>query len=680
MSFDPRTPSIGPFPTDFLTVPDPAQVTGRRVNMPLPDCSRETSACGELALVNQLDGFSLQPRVRVVFSAPVNPDTLRDGIKFVWLDRIRTDEAGLGPVGTLTPINEVVWDGATNTAYAKPDAFFDQSRRYALFVTDAVKDTRGNAVVADEGFLACLAGSIGGDYCVRLGDAVREFGSAAGPARVVGGSVFTTATATAALESARRQLDVFAPGFERLRVVSIADVASITWHKQVRTSGERFEDAAFPAPVALLASVGTGRVAFGSIASPRYLLRAGLPIFPGTPTGAQLEPQGTDRLPFHVWLPASPPPSGGYSVVLAGHGITDSRFGLPTALNAGLIQRGVAIVAMNAFGHGFGADSTLRVTGRGGDTIELPGGGRGIDLDGDGAISDSEGCIIAVPGAPVNIRDCLRQSAVDWMAMVRAIRLGMDLDGDGTVDLNGDRISLIGQSLGSFYGAMVMAVDPSVISGVLNVGGGSASGLLTNSAYRPLFQAYLGYRTPALLNTVRNGIPDFIDNLPLRYEPVRTSSIPGAIEIQNLLSVLEWIETPGAPYAYATHFRSSTLPGVPLKRVLFQFAYGDQNVPNPVNTQLIRAANMRELSQFVRYDRLRAAVPALSANPHTFILNIAGSAPAAALAIAAQTQAASFLLGSSDAVPDANAQLRQLIGLDLFETPAFLPEQWNFLQ
>jgi hypothetical protein len=37
-----------------------------------------------------------------------------------------------------------------------------------------------------------------------------------------------------------------------------------------------------------------------------------------------------------------------------------------------------------------------------------------------------------------------------------------------------------------------------------------------------------------------------------------------------------------------------TLPGVPLKRVLFQYPTGDTVVPNPTETALVHAANMRE--------------------------------------------------------------------------------------
>ena len=93
VQFDPSNPEIGPFPTDFLTVPDSTQLTGRRVNLPLPNCDAQPSFCTQLGLINQLDGFNVQPRLRVRFSGPVDTSTLRKGIFFVALDKLTSDEA-----------------------------------------------------------------------------------------------------------------------------------------------------------------------------------------------------------------------------------------------------------------------------------------------------------------------------------------------------------------------------------------------------------------------------------------------------------------------------------------------------------------------------------------------------------------------------------------------------------
>ena len=66
-------------------------------------------------------------------------------------------------------------------------------------------------------------------------------------------------------------------------------------------------------------------------------------------------------------------------------------------------------------------------------------GGRGIDRNGDGRIEDREGCIVFDP-APAGIRDCLRQTVVDLMQLVRLIRSGLDMDGTGGSPLDAGRI------------------------------------------------------------------------------------------------------------------------------------------------------------------------------------------------------------------------------------------------
>lgn len=56
-----------PFPSDIFTAPDPAQKTGRRVDLPYPDCSVRVSDCHDLEVINTLDGFGLQPRLSIPF-------------------------------------------------------------------------------------------------------------------------------------------------------------------------------------------------------------------------------------------------------------------------------------------------------------------------------------------------------------------------------------------------------------------------------------------------------------------------------------------------------------------------------------------------------------------------------------------------------------------------------------
>src|SRR4051812_24503166 len=84
--FQPSSPAVGPFPSNALTVPTSLQKTGLQINLPLPaSCASlaVTSDCVNIQLLNQLDGFSINPRITVCFSGPANITTLSDGISIV---------------------------------------------------------------------------------------------------------------------------------------------------------------------------------------------------------------------------------------------------------------------------------------------------------------------------------------------------------------------------------------------------------------------------------------------------------------------------------------------------------------------------------------------------------------------------------------------------------------------
>jgi hypothetical protein len=61
---------------------------------------------------------------------------------------------------------------------------------------------------------------------------------------------------------------------------------------------------------------------------------------------------------------------------------------------------------------------------------------------------------------------------VDLMQLVRVIEVGVDLDGDGTPDLDPSRTYYFGSSFGGMYGTVFLAFEPSVRAGVPNVPGG----------------------------------------------------------------------------------------------------------------------------------------------------------------------------------------------------------------
>jgi len=329
---------------------------------------------------------------------------------------------------------------------------------------------------------------------------------------------------------------------------------------------------------------------------------------------------------------------------------------------------------MNLVGHGYGPDGTVVITDKSGNTTTLPAGGRGIDLDGDGEIGPYEGGVFFTPQLPTGARDGLRQTALDMMQLVRVIRQGMDLDGDGIPDLDGNSMHFFGQSLGTATGVLLHSVEPTLWTAALTDGPGSVVEAGRLGTFRPLLQAYMGARQPSLLNAGT----DFNENLPLRWEPVRVNDVPGAIEVQDALDRLDWIETPGAPHAFAPHLRNSTLEGVQYKPTLIQAAWGDQTVPNPQNSLLIRAANDWDMSFVYRADKAHAIVPSLPLNPHTFLFGF-DSLAAIPIAIAGQTQIAGFMLSYGSKIPDPNTIVEPTFHTDLFEPATLDLEHLNVI-
>ena len=657
-----------PFPSDLFTQLDTRQRTGLRVNLPLPDCSARPADCVETRIVNQLDGFHPNPRITIRFTAPIDPDTLREGARIAWLDSKTPDRFQIYPAGKLSPVNQVGYDPATNTAVLRPDEVLQSSRRYLIVLTDAVRDLSGDPV---EMSLCTDAG----EYCVALRDAVTRIQSSLGGRRIIAASLFTTLSATAFLEEARRLIQespVPAVRSGPTPFVPLANLRAVTILQQVRTSpGNQIDELTFSLPPDVLSLANLGRAYFGSFRSPRYL-DATLTI-PEVPTGEPLTPtSASDEIHFHVFLPNAPPPPGGYPVLIAAHGLGDSRFGMPTAM-ALANGAGRAVIAINTFGHGYGPNSALRLTFAGDRNIEVSAPGRGVDIDGNQRIDPFEGCIVVSPDRPIGARDCIRQTAIDYLQLVRILRSGLDLDGDGRVDLNREGIQLAGQSFGSWVGTLVMALEPSIETAVLNVAPANAVDTARLSpSLRVLTTLFLGLRQPSLLN---RGF-EYEEEIPLRNEPVRLIRAPGALAIQEALARFEWIETSGSALVFAPHLKSATLPGVGAKRILWQMAWGDRTVPNPSTAALIRAANMTDSFTVYRHDVARQTSPDLDPNPHAFLVPL-GNADAQLISLLTLQQVLGYLVTSGAEIVDPNPLARIRFPRDIFERPANPPDRLN---
>jgi dienelactone hydrolase len=460
-------------------------------------------------------------------------------------------------------------------------------------------------------------------------------------------------------------------------VFPIGEVTGISFSRQV-TNAPGFQTSTLPLNLLAVVPGAVGTIAFGRYASPDYEAPGEYIPAVGTSTGVPAV-QGTNDVYFDLYLPSGTKPAQGWPVVLFGHGRNALKSDA-LRVAAKLAQHGLATLAINTVGHGGGPLSTLRVSRTDGTAVTLFAGGRSIDQDGNGSIATSEGFSAAAPRLLLQSRDGNRQTVIDALQAVRVIEAGVDVDDDGTADLDPSRIGFFGGSGGGVWGGQFLALEPDVATGVLaSLGGGLADVVRLGNA-RPLFGAALAARTPSLLN----GGPDplipsspfpFRENLPPRDAPPLVTSIPGAIAIQELIERVEWVMQSGEVVGHASHLRARPLPRLQAKAVLIQFAKGDKQIPNPTTSAFLRAGGLADRATYFRNDLAFAANPALPKDPHQFWYNLFTSPAATAIALASEEQAAAFLESGGALLVDPDGAGAS------FETPIAgpLPEDLSFI-
>jgi Bacterial virulence factor lipase N-terminal len=694
--FNLHHPETGPFPTDVFTVPDQTHNTGRRVNLPYPDCTIRVSDCEDLAVVNTLDGFGLQTRLSIPFDGSIDVNTATAETVFVISLGSTLDSAG-DPPGTVVGINQIVWDTFTDTLHVESDELLTQHTRYALIVTNRLRDTEGRPVEASESFRR-FRQTVRGEYKQALLEAIHAArGLGIRERDIVTASVFTTQSITSVMERIRDQIKdgtpdpanfLLGPMGERA-VFNLLDVASISWRRQTQVDPPAFSPMPIDLDVLEVVPGAVGTIAYGHYVSPDYNVHPGeyIPAV-GTRTGTPVV-QGYNDIYFTLFLPSGPKPEAGWPIALTAGGTTGNQHFTSGNFASKLAANGIAAIGINNVGQGFGRLSTLTVNMTNGSSLTIPDAGRGIDQNGDNVITNVEGSEAAGPWSwTISSRDSNRQTVIDLMQLVRLIEVGMDVDGDNVADIDPSRIYFVGASTGSMIGTIFLALEPSVPVGVA----AACPGVIPEHARwqpnrRSLIGVALQARTPPLINspglTEIDGVavagPHFNENKPLRNRPPVINTIQGAIEIQQALEFAEMASESGlTPVVWARHLREEPLPGLYPKSVIYQFATGDQQAVNPGTTALIRAGNLADRTLYYRHDLAFAQdpSPSMPKNPHLF----AGSPTApnalfSEISRGAQDQIGAFL--ASDGTLVIHPEPAQF-----FEVPISspLPEDLNFIR
>jgi hypothetical protein len=508
---------------------------------------------------------------------------------------------------------------------------------------------------------------------------------------IVMASVFTTQSVTAILEKIRDQIKAATPhpadfnlGAGGMRTVfRLDEVTGMTGRPQTGANPPSFTNSQLTLGSLRIIPGVVDQIAFGKYLSPDYETHERFIPPVGTRTGTPVV-QGVNEIYFNLYLPSGPRPVGGWPVAIFGHGSGGNKQAVNTV--ASLAAHGIATIIINTVGHGFGPLSTLTVNRMVGAPVTFSAGGRGVDQNGDGVIENTEGIHGAGSWRIIVSRDGLRQTGADLMQLVRVIEVGMDVDGDGSSDLDPSRVYYHGTSLAGFFGTLFLGVEPAVRAGALGTAGGSSieSGRLS-VVNRPLVGNVLAARSPSLINQhglteiggIPVGPPHFNENKPLRNEPPVINTVAGAMAIQTEFETREWVQQSGDPLAYAPYLRKAPLPGMPAKSVIYQFGKGDRTVPNPTTTALLRAGDLADRATFYQHDLAFAEDPGVGAGTaHGF--GIAVGSPNAlvrAIALGVQEQIAVFL--ASDGTVIIHPEPARL-----FEVPIALPlaEGLNYIR
>lgn len=361
-------------------------------------------------------------------------------------------------------------------------------------------------------------------------------------------------------------------------------------------------------------------------------------------------------------------PADGWPVAILQHGITSKKEDF-LAITGALSIAGFATVAIDHPLHGsrgFVIDETI---------INASGGFGGAPTD------------YLNLASLLTTRDNQRQSSMDTLGLRLGLNAVVDLTG-GSIDIDGSRVSFIGQSLGSISGIATVATANETLGGALAAfdgmyqfesavfsvpGGGVAGFLMESASFAPLIKG-------SLLAASSTDFQTFLGTYAAQNElPLESAIAPAFLAFEQVLSAeqlaeinslfsdfafaAQTITDAGDPNNYAARLGANTK--VLLHEVIggglnddASVALSDQVIPNST-TNLPTFAGTEPLINFIGLESVSSTAMGSGAvrfisGGHSSLLN-----PAVSLAATAemQSQAAAFLATQGNTIVVTNTSV-----------------------
>lgn len=423
---------IGIFPSDLYTISDTTTFTGLRLNVGLDDdpmlVGGGKAAVRIVERLKELDGFGTSAGGWFALSDEFDAESAKQhgAVLFGYFEG---DTPILVPSEIITSRMQVA---------VRPDFPLPPNTVGFLVGTTRIEDVNGKPVAIDPNLAAILKGKppltdeISADLATRLHTAAAkliEAGHISSLDTIAALSVFTTQSIheTDLEVAARIASEEHPPTVE-------GPCENETYYRRCTFT---YEATNFVGDDRIIPDVADGATA-------RYTMRAHafLPLEDAALT------IGKDN-------------ERGYAVSIFGHGLTGA------ADQAGEIARytapfGMATLAIDAPQHG---EHPTRIPTE--DDLAQIMNLFGIVKDGSNIYID-----------PFLLRDGWRHSNFDKLALLRTLEAGVDFDGDGAPDLDIERLSYLGGSLGAIQGSEFLALTDMPVAGMYAVGGARLSDFL----------------------------------------------------------------------------------------------------------------------------------------------------------------------------------------------------------